>query len=395
MLKRIFRRNTRQPLSNIAVILFAAVLAVVMCFLHSAAEAEQKSFEQTYASVPVFFKIVDLDGSKVKAPGGIEGWVVDLFTERGLQPNLSPFVEEIHTRVSYPLVQYGSDQITVTGITSTYVAEELTAGWGGSVHWREGYDESIFKSGEFVCVVPELLQEAQEVELTFTHLIYTDKTDPLVRRFTQTFKVVGYYTDPGNSRFYIPYPTMEWIHGKQGKSKAIEGLGAILNDNYQLDALREAAGQWFAEPNPTGAQTPWGRFDYEYYLYATDIDDTVLKNLSANIKNSMRLNSLASAVIFVLSAGAGFLTGFLVIRSRKREIVLMRTMGASQLSIYLELALEQLVCIALGIAIGGGYSLWQPILQLCLFGGIYYIGLTAALILFLRIDLLSTMKEDE
>lgn len=73
----------------------------------------------------------------------------------------------------------------------------------------------------------------------------------------------------------------------------------------------------------------------------------------------------------------------------------MRTMGTSQVSIYLELALEQLVCIAAGILVGGGYSLWQPVGRLAIFGGIYYLGLTAALIIFLRKNLLTTIKEDE
>ena len=32
---------------------------------------------------------------------------------------------------------------TTTGISPTYVAEELTPGWGGKICWKDGYDESI------------------------------------------------------------------------------------------------------------------------------------------------------------------------------------------------------------------------------------------------------------
>jgi hypothetical protein len=126
-----------------------------------------------------------------------------------------------------------------------------------------------------------------------------------------------------------------------------------------------------------------------------DIDDSMLINLEVNLKNSLRLNRLASAVVFALSAATGFLTGFLVIRSRKREISLMRTMGASHPSIFAELALEQVICIALGIGLGGSYTLWEPMQKLMLFGGIYFVGLAAALIVFLHKNLLTTMKEDE
>lgn len=396
MLRRIIKRNLRQPLKNIVVLLFAAVLTVTLCRLHRAGEEEQKSLEEAYASVPVFFKVTDLDGSKVSAPNGIEGWVYDLFTERGLKPNLAPYVRDIHMRVPYSgaMWQHSFVYVELAGITSTYVAEELTEDWGGQIYWNAGYDESCLRGLEYVLIVPELLKEQTEITLDFQGREVTgERTDSYF--YTMTFRVAGYYTDPGNSTLYSSMSAIEDIYVKEYASKPIERLGAILNDNYQLEALRETAASWFAEPNPMGEQTPWGRFDFDYYLYALDIDDTMLKSLESDMKNSLRMNRLSAALVFILSAGAGFLTGFLVIRSRKREIALMRTMGQSHGAIYLELALEQLACIALGILIGGGYTLWQPAGKLCLFGGIYFAGLTAALLVFLRINLLSVMKEDE
>lgn len=410
MFKHIFIRNIRQPLSNIAVLLFAAVLTVVLCWLNQAQAEEQRSYAEAYASVPVFFKVTDLDGSKVKTVGGIEGWVVDLFGEQGLKPNLALYVEELHIRVSYYNVIHkypGYDPVrgpmemtrtlTFTGISSTRVAEELTAGWGGSITWYDGYDESILQSDELVCIVPEELKDTTQLDVEFEYYVYLKgpDSDAELRWIPCTFKVVGYYKDAGNTRIYIPYPTMEAFYAKMGSSKEIEALGAILKDNNDLAALRETAAYWFAEPNPMGDPTPWGRYGYDYYFYALDIDDTMLNTLSAEMKNSIRMNKIASTIVFVLSAGAGFLTGFLVIRSRKREIALMRTMGASQSAIYLELAMEQLICVAAGILLGGGYALWQPAGQLCLFGGIYFLGLTAALLVFLRKNLLTTIKEDE
>ena len=113
------------------------------------------------------------------------------------------------------------------------------------------------------------------------------------------------------------------------------------------------------------------------------------------MKSSMQLNKLASVVVFILSAGAGFFTGFLIIRARKREIALMRTLGASHAAIFLDLALEQTVCVLAGILLGGIVFLWQPIDRLAIFGGIYAAGLALALVIFLRKNLLTTIKEDE
>lgn len=409
MIKRIIIRSMRQPVSGIAVILFAAVLTVVLCHLHSAHKDEMHSFEESYASVPVFFKVTDLDGSRVSDAGGIEGWIEDLFADSSLRPNLSQYILERHIRVSYDdkanwiyevydekrdMMRDHYEPVKVTGITSTYVAEELTAAWGGAINWNDGYDESILKSKEFVCILPESLREETELVLQFIYE-YSIDLQPYRYETTQTFQVVGYYDDPGNSNIYIPYPTMEWIYAKVKRNKEIEVIGAILNDNTKILQLREDAAYWFAEPNPSGTPTPWGRYDFDYYFYALDIDDTMLRNLQTEMHNSIRMNQIAAAIVFTLSAGAGFLTGFLVIRSRKREITLMRTMGASQSAIYLELAMEQLICIAAGILVGGGYALWQPLGKLCIFGIIYFAGLTAALLIFLHKNLLTTIKEDE
>ena len=406
MVKRIYRHYARQPLVAVAVLLFAAVLTVVLCHLQRSAQEEQRSYKETYASVPVLFSVVDLDGTKITDSGGIEGWVADLFTDRGMEPNLAPYVKEIHTRVSYVgTIKFGeTDQngftidqektTTVTGITSTYVAEELTEGWGGKIYWKDGYNESILATEEYICLVPEYLRDQEFLTITFE---FTRRVDGAMQTRTCVvdFQVAGYYTDLGNVRIYCPYGVMVSVHGKLGASKTIEELTAVLNDNDALSELYETADEWFARPNPTGEKTKWGKYYHQYYPYALDIDDYLLRTLETNMKNSILLNNLASAVVFTLSAGAGFLTGFLVIRSRKREITLMRTMGASQKSIFTELALEQMLCIALGIVLGGSYGLWQPVLRLLLFGGIYFVGLTAALFVFLRKNLLSCAKEEE
>ena len=403
MLLRIIRNNWRRPMTSIAILLFAAVMTVVLCYLHMAGELEMRSFEETYASVPVTFRVTDFDGSK---PDLIQGWIVDLFTEQGMKPNLAPFVEKLYTRVSlngqlvvgyeiingkeYPIYE----PIRIAAIDSLYVAEELTEDWGGMVHWFDGYDESILSSEELVCLVPESMQDQEMLDMYFTYtyeidgVFYTKTTDC-------TAKVVGYYVDKGNTRIYCPYPMVKKVCAELAMSKDMEEVCAILNDNTKLEQLREVAKKWFAEPNPTGELTEWGQFGYEYFFYALDIDDYMLLNLERNMKSSMQLNSLASMVVFVLSAGAGFLTGFLVIRSRKREIALMRTMGASHVGIFLQLAMEQMSCVLAGIFLAGAVFLWRPLDNLSLFAGIYFIGLSFALLIFLTKNLLTTIKEDE
>ena len=397
MFKRLIRNNLRRPLYSLAILLFAMALTVVLCFLHKSAQEEQRSFEVTYASVPVTFRVTDLDGAK--PDDAIPGWIADLFTERGMSPNLAPYVGQLYSRVSLSGTYSDADGMrrhtTLAGIGSLYVAEELTENWGGETHWFDGYDESILTTQEQVCLVPEAMKEVAQLHLAFSYTYSPGDHQSVTNTASRTLKVVGYYVDKGNSRIYCPYQTMTQLCAELGAAKDIEEVCAVLNDNSALPQLREAAALWFAEPNPTGEPTPWGRFDYEYYFYALDIDDYMLRNLETNMKDSMQLNSLASTVVFILSAGAGFLTGFLVIRARKREIAIMRTMGTSHPAIFLELALEQMLCVAAGILLGGACFLWQPVQKLALFAGIYFVGLGIALVIFLCKNLLTTIKEDE
>lgn len=404
MLKRILRNNLRRPLYSLAVVLFAAVLAVVLCYLYKSGAEEQRSFEQTYASVPVVFRVTNLDGTQTTI---VDNWVADLFTEEGMSPNLAPFVGELYvatgrkgeikctTTDENGLPMETTKEASMIGISSFYVAQDLTENYGGVVHWYDGYGESILATEELVCLVPESMKEEETVEMTFFFKGTNVHGVPFERTVNRSFRVVGYYIVEGNSRLYCPYAVMKQVSAELGARRIINQVCSRLKDNNALPQLRETAAEWFAEPNPAGLHTSWGRFGYEYYIYAMDIDDVMLRNLEYSMKNSMRLNQLAAAVVFILSAGAGFLTGFLVIRSRKREISLMRMMGGGQVSIFTELALEQLCCIALGILVGGSYSMWQPVDRLALFGVIYFVGLSVALIVFLRKNLLSGSKEDE
>lgn len=412
MLKNMIRRILRQPLMGLAVALFAAVLTVVLCYLHQSNQREMQSFEESYASVPVFFRVVNLDGSRPNDRVGIDELAVNLYQKDLLPNNLKRYVGQAHCRTSltgkyYPGEVTGnlaqdraSRKLNAVGISSTWVAEELTEGWGGKIYWEEGYDESILQGKEFVCIVPESMKNRQEFELIFEYEYWPtgqvgDLGGAIDMVSKHTFQVVGYYSDPGNTRLYCPYEAMAVIHHELRKTIEVEQIGAVLADNTQLDQLKADAARWFATPNAMGEKTPWGRYGFEHFLFAMDIDDSMLNSLEVNLKNSLRLNRLASAVVFALSAGAGFLTGFLVIRSRQREIALMRTLGTSNMAVCLEFGAEQILLVLAGMLLGGSYSLWEPIQKLILFGGIYFAGLTAALVIFLHKNLLTTIKEDE
>jgi ABC-type antimicrobial peptide transport system permease subunit len=84
-----------------------------------------------------------------------------------------------------------------------------------------------------------------------------------------------------------------------------------------------------------------------------------------------------------------------MIRRRKRDIILMRTVGESNFRLYIGFVLEQMICVILGIAIGGAYYMWNPMDKLAIFAIAYFVALSFALVIFMSKKLIKNVKEDE
>ena len=133
----------------------------------------------------------------------------------------------------------------------------------------------------------------------------------------------------------------------------------------------------------------------DYYLNAIDIADENLLDLSVILEDSIKFNRTVTVFVVILSVVSGFLIGFLMVRRRKRDILLMRTVGESNFRLYIGFILEQMICIILGIAVGGAYYMWNPMDKLILFAVVYFIALTIALAIFMSKKLIKNIKEDE
>ena len=73
----------------------------------------------------------------------------------------------------------------------------------------------------------------------------------------------------------------------------------------------------------------------------------------------------------------------------------MQPTGNTKLKFSFCFILEQILCIVLGIAIGGVYYHWQPIDKLGVFAIVYFIGFVLSLIIFMTMRSIRTIKEDQ
>lgn len=407
MLSHTFARFRRSPMAALGVLLFAAVLAAVLCGLQAANEAEIAHYEEVRHTIPVTVTVTNLTGTfsdKLDLPD----WVISVFDgSHKVSNDFTEYVKDVKIRGCYPFqmtVEAEGFPIIQSGdlfaVTSFSAAEELES---AVITWKPGYDESIFAGTEAVCLVPEGFTEAEAADLTFIYIPknFSAGEGPPPRYAYATLTVAGTYSLPdadASPKLYAPWAVLPPVYKQLELLPKADCISATLIDNDTIAEFREYSKNWFAEPNISGEHTDWHYFTYVYYdhyPFALDINETLLKRAADTLETSIAINRASALLVFALSAGAGFFVGFLMVRSRKREITIMRTMGTPGFSIYLGFVLEQMLAVVLGTALGGACFRWQPITQLGLFVGIYFVGLTAALIIFLRKNLMSTMKEDE
>lgn len=399
MLSQIIKRFLRAPVTALGVVLLAAVLSGSLCALNAANIAEQARYQDTVKNVEVKLMVTNLSGTRYDALE-MPNWALDVFTSRLVKNGLHEYVENVQVRRIQKLhyFAYMADPSNVifqdaylVGLTGLDVAPELG---DMGITWFGENDASAFGTVRQVCVIPEELLPEGHNGRPFNITVNFEYTEWEYPSYTsRELSVIG--THNAGDNIYCTGAVAESIQRELSSREGIDSIQATLIDNSMIGEVRELSKNWFAEPNPTGAKTPW---DYSYYFYyplALKIDDSQLVNAERTLKISLLINELCAVLVFALSAGASFFVGFLMIRSRKREIALMRTLGTPVVSVFLNFALEQLLCLAAGTAIGGGFFGFEPPERLAIFAGVYFAGLCISLVIFLGKNLMTTLKEDE
>lgn len=383
---------------RIAVVLFAAILTVILCSLQVSIEREKENHQHIYSTVKVPVHVSNLTGTSIERLAAPQ-WVVD-----AIKLYLHEYIEDVAIKgnTNATWIQIGEDRLgsqSLIGISKFSAAGELSQMPDGSVIWLDGFEESMLQQDQPICILPEVVLPANgeipaSVTCHFESTVYDQETEESKKiNFEMTFAVAGYHKI--NSGIYCPVSVVVDINRRLDKIMYYDRVGGMLIDNSQIEQLREAASEWFVAPNLSGEKTAWNEPGYSYHPYALKIDDSQLRAADEAMERSYTINRICTVVVFVLSAAAGFVIGFLMVRSRKKEIALMRTMGTPNRSVYFTFVLEQMLCVILGIVLGGAYNQWQPMNRLCILAAIYFVGMTVALLIFLRKNLLTTIKEDE
>ena len=454
MIKRTLKNLKRAPVRAVAVLLFAAVITMIICALQATNEAELLHYEEAYQAVPIKFSITHpfYKGEALGVGSNLPMWALDLFTDKNdveiidvsvakddqekskiilnavigntelTKISLKEYVKDLQVKLSTAFRTVNGNNYTsatgtskLIGMTSIYSDKQLLPEYGCEITWYEGYDESIFSGTEAVCLIPESKATTKHYDngsgeavlyFEYSAIMHINgvATEVESGEYECTLKIVGTYTAGDELSIYCPFPIVEQVYEGLGKEPRIDSISATIADNRRLDEFIEKANMFFMDPSQKDEEIPWGialinrserGYIYDNYRYAIDINDENLFNLTAILEDSIKFNRTVTVFVVILSVISGFLVGFLMIRRRKRDILLMRMVGESNARVYVGFALEQMICIILGIAIGGAYYNWNPINNLAIFAVAYFVALSFALVIFMSKKLIKNIKEDE
>lgn len=334
--------------SSLGVILLGLAFAFSLSWLTKARADAAAGIEDVYANTRVVCTVTNLRGTQSTALS-LPSWVPMLFMEdlevEGMPKPQDPFydyVTDVQAGVQVTCTLYGSN-VTLLGMTGLEAEPLLLPENGGTIFWREGFDESIFSGTEEVCIAPVGYDSDT---LAFLLTSSTGETQRRELTVAGNCSIGNFFCCPWEVGREMSVFTMGYFN--------TDRLSATFRDNRKIGEFWQNLGsRYFAEPNRAGDPTPWESSSiYENYPYALAIYDDILNATVEKLERNQKILTAASYLVLAASFGTAALGGFLTLRSRSQELKLQYIMGVSRRKLLLAAVAEQGVLSLGGVLTG-------------------------------------------
>lgn len=347
LLGSFMRRIAREGFKSLSVPVLAFVFILIIGIMSATAENQEERLEEIVDTFEVRIEVSNTYGSI----GGLTREYIDeehirLFTDSVL----SEYVTDINLR-------YQSGNII--GITSMQSDERLDPTVGSYIEWREGYDEGIFRTADPVCVVSFDTGEYEYYELEG----WFDFSVGEMVFFEEELEIAGRVYGAGDVMF-VPF----WMLCDLSGNVMSDTLTATIADNRRIEEFAASARSFFVAAGTVDESIP-----YSLTIYNGEYNTTI-EELTQNIL----LINIVTPFIYAISVLVGFIAGYILIRRRKPEFAVMRSIGVRRGGLVTAILCEQAI-LCLGGAVVGCivfFLIWGHIviLQSVLFIICYLLG---------------------
>lgn len=198
------------------------------------------------------------------------------------------------------------------------------------VVWSKGYDGNVFLGDKMVCIVPA--NRRMKLGSVWACTINQQKYE---------FIVVGIYgskyTNKSNGAiFYCPVNALKNAYNNAGKEFTYCGMEMDLQNLQEIDLFKEQ-------------MKAAGMAEGQCRLV---INDAQLQSVTAQLKRHVRVLESMLPILLALITAIGLGISFLLLRGRKREIAILRTIGMNRFSVFVGYLLETAVQAMLGMVVG-------------------------------------------
>lgn len=249
---------------------------------------------------------------------------------------------------------------------------------GVQVQFFDGFDETILRSEEDVCLVPEHMELDGQDALTVT-----------LGTNCKILKIVGTVAGGSTDGIWVPF-YFKW-EDDLSSAFLVQSCSFTIRDNACLEQTKDDIFTWFSRPSVSNGT------DVEPFGVLVQ-DQTYLESLN-KLESSLELLRSLLPVLAILGTILSFLTTYAMTRGRQKEFAVMRCLGLRQRKIFSIVLLEQLLLIL----IGGSFGMCLGLLlgasiqaaRICGVLLLYMLGTATAVMSITRINVMQLMKTED
>ena len=302
--------------------------------------------------------------------------------ERGCY--LDEYVRDVRALAAMPLQEPADMELR--RILSFDSDSALSAVEGASIELQEGWEETVFRTDQRVCLVPEGLEARPGPDGALYVTAAAEDGMPV------DLQVIGTVSGGPGDVIWCPF----YVQRQEGLSEAflVESCSFDIGDNARLDECKAAIFETFVEPklSNTGGSITYGVLVQDETYLAT------MEEFQANLS----LLRILLPVLIALCGGISFFAAYLTTRGRVREFAVMRSLGMKRGRVFLLVFEEYVLLTAAGAVLGG---LAGVLLEGGLSGGalvwagaslaVFWAGAAVAVGSMTRVNVMKLMKTEE
>ena len=302
--------------------------------------------------------------------------------ERGCY--LDEYVRDVRALAAMPLQEPADMELR--RILSFDSDSALSAVEGASIQLQEGWEETVFRTDQRVCLVPEGLEARPGPDGALYVTAAAEDGAPV------DLQVIGTVSGGPGDVIWCPF----YVQRQEGLSEAflVESCSFDIGDNARLDECKAAIFETFVEPklSNTGGSITYGVLVQDETYLAT------MEEFQANLS----LLRILLPVLIALCGGISFFAAYLTTRGRVREFAVMRSLGMKRGRVFLLVFEEYVLLTAAGAVLGG---LAGVLLEGGLSGGalvwagaslaVFWAGAAVAVGSMTRVNVMKLMKTEE